>query len=172
MPSGNFVGRLFTAEDTFYGQLGGCLEMIDCGTTTVADFAHINLTAEHSKLQRYLTGSHELKLIRLQRHIRDSCIRDTLQLRILRQSAPELNDALRDRRQWARWACHANIRSPRKVFKMGKRKSDSRLRVRWIPILTQTVSGSTYGETRRIQDLSHSNTHFLETRQALHTKNA
>ena len=81
MPSGNFVGKLFSKEgkfpayslcvrhhnsiymvssldvdisyadpspDTFWGQLGGCLEMIDCGTTTVADFAHINMSGEHN----------------------------------------------------------------------------------------------------------------------------
>lgn len=53
MASGNFMSKLFTPEDTFYGQLGGCLEMIDCGTTTVADFAHINHSAEHSKSRSY-----------------------------------------------------------------------------------------------------------------------
>ena len=54
MASGNFMSKLFTPEDTFYGQLGGCLEMIDCGTTTVADFAHINHSAEHSKFRSYM----------------------------------------------------------------------------------------------------------------------
>lgn len=48
-PSGNFTSKLFNADDVFWGQLGGCLEMIDGGTTTVADFAHINITPEHSK---------------------------------------------------------------------------------------------------------------------------
>lgn len=48
-PSGNFTSKIFTAEDTFWGQLGGCLEMIDGGTTTVADYAHINMSPEHSK---------------------------------------------------------------------------------------------------------------------------
>ncbi|KAK3723163.1 hypothetical protein LTR37_001886 [Vermiconidia calcicola] len=47
-PTGNFTAKLFTAEDTFWGQLGGCLEMIDCGTTSVADFAHINMSPEHN----------------------------------------------------------------------------------------------------------------------------
>ena len=49
MASGNFVGKVFTAEDVFWGQLGGCLEMIDGGTTTVADYAHINHSPEHSE---------------------------------------------------------------------------------------------------------------------------
>ena len=47
-PSGNFTAKLFDAEDVFWGQLGGCLEMIDCGTTSVADYAHVNISAEHS----------------------------------------------------------------------------------------------------------------------------
>lgn len=47
-PTGNFTAKLFSAEDTFWGQLGGCLEMIDCGTTTVADYAHINMSPDHS----------------------------------------------------------------------------------------------------------------------------
>ena len=48
-PSGNFTSKTFSAEDVFWGQLGGCLEMVDCGTTTVADYAHVNMTPEHSK---------------------------------------------------------------------------------------------------------------------------
>ena len=47
-PSGNFTAKLFTAEDAFWGQLGGCMEMIDCGTTSVADYAHINISPEHN----------------------------------------------------------------------------------------------------------------------------
>lgn len=48
MPEGNFTSSLHSAEDTFWGQLAGCLEMIDCGTTSVVDFAHINYSSEHS----------------------------------------------------------------------------------------------------------------------------
>ena len=47
-PTGNFTAKLFTAEDVFWGQLGGCIEMIECGTTTVADYAHINISPEHN----------------------------------------------------------------------------------------------------------------------------
>lgn len=50
MASGNLMSKIFTPEDVFFGQLGGCLEMIDCGTTTVADYAHVNISVEHSKL--------------------------------------------------------------------------------------------------------------------------
>jgi hypothetical protein len=49
MASGNFVSKIFMPEDVFFGQLGGCLEMIDCGTTAVADYAHVNISAEHSE---------------------------------------------------------------------------------------------------------------------------
>ncbi|KAK5171040.1 uncharacterized protein LTR77_004184 [Saxophila tyrrhenica] len=47
-PSGNLTAKLFTAEDVFWGQLGGCLEMINGGTTTVADYAHVNISPEHN----------------------------------------------------------------------------------------------------------------------------
>lgn len=46
---GNFTSSLFSPADMFWGQLGGCLEMIDCGTTTVVDFAHLNYAPENSK---------------------------------------------------------------------------------------------------------------------------
>lgn len=40
--TGNFNSSVFTVEDTFWGQLAGCMEMINGGTTTVVDHAHIN----------------------------------------------------------------------------------------------------------------------------------
>ncbi|KAF7323307.1 5-methylthioadenosine/S-adenosylhomocysteine deaminase n1 [Mycena chlorophos] len=45
---GNTAGALFTAEDTFWGQLGGCMEMIDGGTTMVLDHAHITHSPDHA----------------------------------------------------------------------------------------------------------------------------
>ncbi|KAM0694466.1 hypothetical protein Q7P36_004821 [Cladosporium allicinum] len=48
LPEGNFTSSLHTAEDTFWGQLAGCLEMIDCGTTSVVDFSHVNYSPEHN----------------------------------------------------------------------------------------------------------------------------
>lgn len=56
MPVGNYTSSLHTAEDTFWAQLAGCLEMIDCGTTSVVDFSHINLSAEHSEAYRYTSS--------------------------------------------------------------------------------------------------------------------
>lgn len=47
-PHGNFTSSLYSAEDMFWGQLGGCLEMLDVGTTTVVDFAHLNYSPEHN----------------------------------------------------------------------------------------------------------------------------
>ncbi|KAK5731719.1 hypothetical protein LTR17_011190 [Elasticomyces elasticus] len=40
MASGRLLSNVFDPEDVFWGQLGGCMEMIDGGTTTVVDFAH------------------------------------------------------------------------------------------------------------------------------------
>ncbi|KAJ7685791.1 hypothetical protein DFH06DRAFT_1159372 [Mycena polygramma] len=48
MVKGNFVYSLFTPEDVFWGELGGCMEALDEGTTTVVDHAHNNFSAEHS----------------------------------------------------------------------------------------------------------------------------
>jgi hypothetical protein len=49
---GNIVFSLFNPEDVFWGELGGCMEAIDGGTTTVVDHAHINYSADHCKLRR------------------------------------------------------------------------------------------------------------------------
>lgn len=49
LPAGNFTAALHSPQDVFWGQLAGCLEMINGGTTGVVDFAHINMSAEHSK---------------------------------------------------------------------------------------------------------------------------
>ncbi|KAK2606058.1 hypothetical protein QQS21_003576 [Conoideocrella luteorostrata] len=46
--SGNFVGKHATADDVFWGQLAGCMEMINAGTTTVVDYAHINPSLEYN----------------------------------------------------------------------------------------------------------------------------
>ncbi|KAK2606065.1 hypothetical protein QQS21_003583 [Conoideocrella luteorostrata] len=39
----------FTPDDVYWGNLAGCLEAIDAGTTTVLDFAHMNWTKDHGK---------------------------------------------------------------------------------------------------------------------------
>ncbi|KAI9836509.1 MAG: hypothetical protein M1837_003301 [Sclerophora amabilis] len=46
--SGNFQSSQYTPRDIFWGQLGGCLEAIDAGTTTVVDHAHLNYSTKHS----------------------------------------------------------------------------------------------------------------------------
>lgn len=40
----------YTPEDIFWGELGGCLEALNAGTTTVVDHAHMNYSPAHSKL--------------------------------------------------------------------------------------------------------------------------
>ncbi|KAF9881408.1 amidohydrolase [Colletotrichum karsti] len=47
MSSGNFAGAFYTPEDAFWGELGGALEAIDGGTTTVVDHAHLNMGPEY-----------------------------------------------------------------------------------------------------------------------------
>lgn len=47
----------YTAGDVFWGELGGCLEALDAGTTTVVDHAHVNMSPDHSK--QVLTEGHE-----------------------------------------------------------------------------------------------------------------
>jgi cytosine/adenosine deaminase-related metal-dependent hydrolase len=42
IPTGNLVASLFTPLDIFWGELGGAMESIDAGTTTVVDHAHVN----------------------------------------------------------------------------------------------------------------------------------
>jgi hypothetical protein len=46
---GNFTSSLHSPADFFWGQLGGCLECLDVGTTTVVDHAHLNYSPDHSK---------------------------------------------------------------------------------------------------------------------------
>ncbi|KAJ5725580.1 uncharacterized protein N7483_006937 [Penicillium malachiteum] len=48
MPTGLLQAVNFTPEDIFWGQLGGCLEALDAGTTTVVDHAHMNISTAHS----------------------------------------------------------------------------------------------------------------------------
>ncbi|GAB7353943.1 hypothetical protein MBLNU459_g4547t2 [Dothideomycetes sp. NU459] len=43
-----FTSSIFSATDVFWGQLGGCLEMLHAGTTTVVDHAHMNYTPDHN----------------------------------------------------------------------------------------------------------------------------
>lgn len=49
VPSGNMQCYNYTPSDSYYGQLSGALEALDCGTTTVLDHAHGCYTAEHAQ---------------------------------------------------------------------------------------------------------------------------
>ncbi|KAI1627411.1 hypothetical protein EDD37DRAFT_622239 [Exophiala viscosa] len=48
MVSGNIMSFVFKPEDAYWGQLSGCLEAINAGTTLVMDHAHIAYTPEHA----------------------------------------------------------------------------------------------------------------------------
>ncbi len=43
------MGSVFDPEDVFWGELGGFMEAIDGGITTVVDHAHLNISGEHCK---------------------------------------------------------------------------------------------------------------------------
>jgi hypothetical protein len=47
--TGNQQSYSFTAKDIFWGELGGCLEAIDAGTTTLVDHAHMTYSPEHGR---------------------------------------------------------------------------------------------------------------------------
>ncbi|KAH8649475.1 hypothetical protein BGZ60DRAFT_437373 [Tricladium varicosporioides] len=47
--NGNFTSAMHKPEDIFWGELGGVLECLDAGTTTVVDHSHHNYSPEHSK---------------------------------------------------------------------------------------------------------------------------
>lgn len=48
--TGSQSGATFAPRDVFWGQIGGCLEALDSGTTTVVDHSNINNSPAHSEL--------------------------------------------------------------------------------------------------------------------------
>ncbi|KAF4962234.1 hypothetical protein FSARC_9686 [Fusarium sarcochroum] len=46
--SGNMASHSYKPEDVFWGQLGGCLEALEAGTTTLVDHAHVAYSPEHN----------------------------------------------------------------------------------------------------------------------------
>ncbi|KAL6864020.1 Metallo-dependent hydrolase [Trichoderma novae-zelandiae] len=48
VPAGNMQSYNYTPEDVFWGELGGCLEALNAGTTTVVDHAHMNYSPAHN----------------------------------------------------------------------------------------------------------------------------
>jgi cytosine/adenosine deaminase-related metal-dependent hydrolase len=47
--TGNMASHSYKPQDVFWGQLGGCLEALVAGTTTIVDHAHISYSPEHSE---------------------------------------------------------------------------------------------------------------------------
>jgi cytosine/adenosine deaminase-related metal-dependent hydrolase len=47
--TGNMQSANYIPEDVFWGELGGCLEALDAGTTTLVDHAHVNISPAHSE---------------------------------------------------------------------------------------------------------------------------
>ena len=48
LPSGSSVNFFYRPDDVFWGELGGALEAVDSGITTLVDHAHVNYSPEHS----------------------------------------------------------------------------------------------------------------------------
>ncbi|TVY44940.1 5'-deoxyadenosine deaminase, partial [Lachnellula occidentalis] len=60
---GNFAASVHSPTDVFWGELGGALECLDVGTTTVVDHASVNISAEHSKAAIAATVSSGIRSI-------------------------------------------------------------------------------------------------------------
>lgn len=68
-PLGSMQAFNYTPTDVFWGQLGGCLEALDAGTTMVVDHAHMNYSPQHSKYICLLLAIQlALQLIKKPRH--------------------------------------------------------------------------------------------------------
>jgi cytosine/adenosine deaminase-related metal-dependent hydrolase len=63
MVTGNWQSSNFSSADFFWGQLGGCLEAVCAGTTTVVDHAHLNYSPESSKFAISATVSSGIRSI-------------------------------------------------------------------------------------------------------------
>ncbi|KAK1226846.1 hypothetical protein PQX77_010150 [Marasmius sp. AFHP31] len=63
MPIGNLTSNEHTKEDIFWGQLGGCLNLLNAGTTTVVDHAHMNVFTGSSQVAISATVSSGIRSI-------------------------------------------------------------------------------------------------------------
>jgi cytosine/adenosine deaminase-related metal-dependent hydrolase len=63
MYSGNWQSSNFSVADFFWGQLGGCLESLDAGTTTVVDHAHLTTSADAAKMAVSATASSGIRAV-------------------------------------------------------------------------------------------------------------
>lgn len=59
----NLQSLNFTPDDIFWGQLGGCLEVLDSGTTCVVDNAHMSSGPEHGSAALEATAASGLRAI-------------------------------------------------------------------------------------------------------------
>ncbi|KAG9501896.1 hypothetical protein J7337_007597 [Fusarium musae] len=63
MVPGNMASHSYKPEDVFWGQLGGCLEALEAGTTTIVDHAHISYTTDHNNAALSATLSSGIRSI-------------------------------------------------------------------------------------------------------------
>ncbi|KAH8812267.1 hypothetical protein F5884DRAFT_784915 [Xylogone sp. PMI_703] len=63
IPAGNMQSYNYTTDDIFWGELGGCLEAINAGTTTIVDHAHMNYSPEHNSNAISATASSGIRSI-------------------------------------------------------------------------------------------------------------
>ncbi|KAF4336920.1 cytosine deaminase [Fusarium beomiforme] len=63
MASGNLQSSNYTKEDIYWGQLGGSLEALNAGTTTVVDHSHVNVFAGAAATAISATASSGLRCV-------------------------------------------------------------------------------------------------------------
>ena len=62
--SGILQSSNYSPHEVFWGQLAGCMEAIDAGTTTVVDHSHLNYSPDHRKGFQHYHVPGELYLVR------------------------------------------------------------------------------------------------------------
>ncbi|KAJ5668485.1 uncharacterized protein N7477_007055, partial [Penicillium maclennaniae] len=62
-PIGYMQNSNYEPEVVFWGELGGCLEALDGGTTTVVDHAHVNVSAAHTSNAVEATASSGIRSV-------------------------------------------------------------------------------------------------------------
>ena len=154
LPEGNFTSSLHTAEDTFWGQLAGCLEMIDCGTTSVVDFSHVNYSPEHSELSLSLTLQLLPRLTsrcRRPGHLSNNLVRSTLRVLLLPHAACSIMVALHHRAKLSGRPRPSQVRRTRRSGSVGRRSRNTGICIRRLPVLAQRKSPSSDEEAGREQ---------------------
>jgi hypothetical protein len=71
LSAGHIQSFNYTTDDIFWGQLGGCLESINGGVTTVVDHADMTYSPEHGEFLQLASntvqkkGSHAVQYMKL-----------------------------------------------------------------------------------------------------------